>query len=260
MAFETILFEVRDRIATITINNPKKHNILAAPVLRDLRDAFGACRDDETVGAVILTGAGDKAFIAGADIRELAGYTAEEGASGSLAGQDVTAAIEGLGKPVIAAINGFCFGGGCELALACTMRVASETAKIGQPEVKIGIIAGFGGTQRLPRLVGKGKAAQMLLTGEPVDAREAHRIGLVDEVTAPDRLMPFCRELAAKILANAPLAIKYTLRALQHGTEVGLKEALAYEASLFGLACGTADKNEGMRAFLEKPAPGVVGP
>lgn len=255
MTVETIRLEVADRIATITVDNPKRHNVLSAPVLRELKQAFDACRDDAAVGAVILTGAGDKAFIAGADIRELAEFTADHGFAGSLIGQAVTNAIEGLGKPAIAAINGFCFGGGCELALACTMRIASENAKIGQPEVKIGIIAGFGGTQRLPRLVGKGRAARLLLTGEPIDAREAERIGLVEAVVPPAQLLSYCRDLAGKILANAPLAVRYTLEALRHGAEVGLQEALAYEASLFGLACGTADKNEGMKAFLEKRPP-----
>ena len=259
MGYETILLEVSDRIATITINNPKKHNILSEPVIRELFDAFNACRDNPDVGVVIITGAGEKAFIAGADIRELAQQNGVEGAAGSMRGQELGHLIEGLGKPVIAAINGFCFGGGCELAQACTIRVASDRARLGQPEVKIGIIPGFGGTQRLARLVGVGKAAELVLTGDQIDAQEALRIGLLNHVVPHDSLAGFCRDMAKKILANAPLAIQYSLWAFQHGTAVGLKEALAYESSLFGLACATEDKNEGMKAFLEKRPPKFVG-
>jgi enoyl-CoA hydratase len=255
MGYETILVEKKDRIAWVTLNNPQKLNVLTQRTIRELTDAMEQFRTDSGVGVVVITGAGDKAFAAGADIRELAEQDAAAGMEGSLAGQRLGRAIEHLGKPVIAMINGFALGGGCELAMACSIRIASDRARLGQPEVKIGIIPGFGGTQRLPRLVGKGRALLLILTGEQIDAQEALRIGLVDRVVPHERLRMETEAMARQILANAPLAVQYALSAVQNGLSMPLEEALQYESALFGLACATEDKNEGMRAFMEKRAP-----
>src|SRR6202041_3481895 len=203
---------------------------------------------------VILTGAGEKAFVAGADIGELAQQDAVAGKQYAQRGQSVLNLIENLGKPVIACINGFALGGGCELALACTMRLASDNAKLGQPEVKLGIIPGYGGTQRLARLVGKGLAMQHILAGEMISAQEAHRIGLVNEVTAPADLIPRAEAIAAKIIANAPLAVQYAMEAVTKGMEMTLAEGLYLEAVLFAVSCASEDKKEGTSAFLEKRA------
>jgi len=254
MNFNNILFEKKNSIAYITVNRPKVLNALDMATMDDLRTAFHAIKSDVEVRVVLLTGSGEKAFIAGADISELAKNDPVSAKAYALRGQNVLNLIENLGKPVIACINGFALGGGCEIALACTMRLASDNAKLGQPEVKLGIIPGYGGTQRLPRLVGKGIAMQLLLTGEMITAKEAHRIGLVNEVTEPTDLIPRGEAIAQKIIANAPLAVQYTMEALNRGMETPLSEGLYIEAALFGLASATEDKNEGTAAFLEKRA------
>src|SRR4051812_2526426 len=220
----------------------------------ELRDAFTHLRDDVETRVVLLTGAGEKAFVAGADIGELNKNNPVEAKAYTHKGQAVLDLIENLGKPVIACINGFALGGGCEIAMACTMRLASENAKLGQPEVKLGIIPGYGGTQRLPRLVGKGIAMQLVLSGEMINAQEAHRIGLVNEVVAAAELIPRAEAIAAKIIANGPLAVQYTMEAVNKGMEMPLAEGLYLEAVLFGAACATEDKKEGTTAFLEKRA------
>lgn len=254
MAFESILLENKNSIAYITINRPKVLNALNMATMEELRTAFTDIKSDADTRVVILTGAGDKAFVAGADIGELAGYDAVNGKEFAHRGQSVLDLIENLGKPVIACINGFALGGGCELALACTMRLASENAKFGQPEVKLGIVPGYGGTQRLPRLVGKGQAMYMVLAGGMITAQEAFRIGLVNEVTAPLDLIARAEALAAKIIANAPLAVQYAMEAVNKGMEMTLAEGLYLEATLFGVCCATEDKKEGTTAFLEKRA------
>src|SRR5450432_2205519 len=252
MTFENILFEKRNGIGYVTVNRPKALNALNMATMEELRAAFRDIQQDAAVRSAILTGGGEKAFVAGADINELAQQDAVSGKAFAVRGQSVLDLIENLGKPVIACINGFALGGGCELALACTMRLASENAKLGQPEVKLGIIPGYGGSQRLPRLVGKGLAMQMVLAGDIITAQEAHRIGLVNEVTAPADLIPRAEAIAAKIIANAPLAIQYAMEAVNKGMEMTLAEGLYLEATLFGVCCATEDKTEGTKAFLEK--------
>lgn len=252
MTYENILLEKKNSIAYVTVNRPKVLNALNSATLEELRAAFTDIKADREIRVAIFTGAGEKAFIAGADINELAQRDAVSGKEYAARGQSVLDLIENLGKPVIACINGFALGGGCEIALACTMRLASDNAKLGQPEVKLGIIPGYGGSQRLPRLVGKGLANQILLTGEMITAQEAHRIGLVNEVTAPVELIPRAEAIAAKIIANAPLAVQYTLEAVNRGMEMPLAEGLHLETALFGVACATEDKKEGTTAFLEK--------
>ena len=252
MNFENILFDKKNAIAYVTVNRPKVLNALNMATMEELRAAFHVIKNDKSIRVVIFTGAGEKAFIAGADISELAQQDAVTGKEYTHRGQSVLNLIENLGKPVIACINGFALGGGCEIAMACTMRLASENAKLGQPEVKLGIIPGYGGTQRLPRLVGKGLAMQQVLTGEVISAQEAHRIGLVNEVTAPADLIPRAEAIAAKITANAPLAVQYAMEAVNKGMEMTLAEGLFLEASLFAVCCSTEDKKEGTTAFLEK--------
>lgn len=252
MSFQNIHVETKSAIAYVTVNRPKAMNALNTATMEELRAAFTELRDDASVRVVILTGVGDKAFIAGADIGEIATLNEESGKEFALRGQAVFSLAENLGKPVIACINGFALGGGCELALACTIRLASENAKLGQPEVKLGVIPGFGGSQRLPRLVGKGIANQLLLMGEMLSAQEAYRIGLVNEVTSPAELIPRAEAIAQKIIANAPLAVEYTLQAVNEGMEMPLRDGLTLEAELFGKSCGTEDKKEGTAAFLEK--------
>src|SRR5580765_7678807 len=254
MSFENILFEKRNSIAYITINRPKVLNALNMATMGELRRVFTDLKQDREVRVVILTGAGEKSFVAGADIGELQRNNPVEAKEYTHRGQAVVDLVENLGKPVIACINGFALGGGCEIAMACTMRLASENAKLGQPEVKLGIIPGYGGTQRLPRLVGKGIAMQLLLTGEMISAQEAHRIGLVNEVVAAAELIPRAEAIAAKIIANAPLAVQYTMEAVNKGMEMTLAEGLYLEATLFGVAGATEDKKEGTTAFLEKRA------
>src|SRR5512133_2260011 len=252
MNFENILFDKKNSIAYLTVNRPKVLNALNMATMEELRAAFHDIKNDASVRVVILAGSGEKAFIAGADISELAKHDAVSGKEYTHRGQSVLNLIENLGKPVIACINGFALGGGCEIAMACTMRLATENAKFGQPEVKLGIIPGYGGTQRLPRLVGKGIAMQLVLTGEMITAQEAHRIGLVNEIVAAGELIPRAEAIAQKIIANAPLAVQYTMEAMNKGMETTLAEGLYLEATLFGLACTTEDKKEGTSAFLEK--------
>ena len=252
MTYENILLEKKNAIAYVTINRPKVLNALNTATITELGVAFQEIKNDAAIRVAILTGAGEKAFVAGADIGELAKQDAVSGKEYAHRGQSVLDLIENLGKPVIACINGFALGGGCELALACTMRVASDNAKLGQPEVKLGIIPGYGGSQRLARLVGKGLAMQIVLAGEMITAQEAHRIGLVNEVTSPAELIPRAEAIAAKIIANAPLAVQYAMEAVNKGMEMTLAEGLFLEAALFGVCCATSDKAEGTAAFLEK--------
>ena len=259
LKLENVLYETKDGIAYVTLNRPKVLNALNKATWQDLQTAFKEAHDDETVRGIILTGAGDKAFIAGADISELATVSAVQAEESSSFGQDVLNFIENLGKPVIAAINGFALGGGCETAMACTIRLASEHAKFGQPEVKLGLIPGGGGTQRLPRLVGKGRALQLILSGGIISASEAYRIGLVNEVVPAADLIPRAEALLREIFANAPLAIQYSIEAVNKGMETSQAEGLALEASFFGLCAGTEDKREGTRAFLDKRAPQFQG-
>jgi enoyl-CoA hydratase/carnithine racemase len=254
MSYENILLEKKNSIAYVTINRPKVLNALNMATMEELRAAFHDIKNDEAIRVVILTGSGEKAFVAGADIGELAQQDAVSAKTYAHRGQSVLNLIENLGKPVIACINGFALGGGGELALACTMRLASDNAKLGQPEVKLGIIPGYGGSQRLPRLVGKGLAMQMILAGETITAQEAHRIGLVNEVVAAAELIPRAEAIAAKIIANAPLAVQYAIEAVNKGMEMTLAEGLFLEAALFGVCCATEDKKEGTTAFLEKRA------
>jgi enoyl-CoA hydratase len=250
--FENILLEKRAPLAVITVNRPKVLNALNAATLNELSLAFEEVAADAEVRVILLTGAGAKAFVAGADISELAQLDAENGRAYARRGQELFRSIETLGKPVIACIQGYALGGGCELAMACTMRLASEDAKFGQPEVKLGVIAGFGGTQRLPRLVGPSAALKLLLTGAIIPASEALRIGLVDEVISAERLMVRAEELAKEIAANAPLAIERTMLAVDSGLDRTLEDGLAEEARHFGQCCSTHDKAEGTAAFLTK--------
>src|SRR3954451_20901354 len=254
LALETVLYEKKDPIAYVTVNRPKVLNALSHQTWADLRTAFEEARDDADVRGVILRGAGDKAFIAGADISELAQVTAVEAERSSSFGQAVLNVVENLGKPVIAAINGFALGGGCETAMACTIRMAAENAKFGQPEEKLGVIAGGGGTQCLPLLGGKGRALQLILSGEIISAQEAYRIGLVNEVLPAADLTTRSEAILKQIFSNAPLAVKYSLEAVNKGLETSQAEGLSLEASLFGLCAGTEDKKEGTQAFLQKRA------
>ena len=258
-ALENVLYEVKGAIAYVTVNRPKVLNALNTRTWADLRAAFEQAREDLAVRGVILTGAGDKAFIAGADISELAHLTAVEAQHSSRFGQEVLDLVENLGKPVIAAINGFALGGGCETAMACTIRLASEKARFGQPEVALGLLPGGGGTQRLPRLVGKGRALQLILSGETISAQEAYRIGLVNELVPAEQLIARAEAILQKIFANAPIAVAYSLEAVNKGLDTSQAEGLALEASFFGLCAGTEDKKEGTAAFLAKRAPQFQG-
>ncbi len=258
MAYELLTFDVTDRIATITVNRPDKLNALNDAVMDELRTAIAEARRRSDVGAVLLTGAG-RAFVAGADIGELADQTAMEGKARAERGQRVFRRFETSPKPTLAAVNGFALGGGCELAMACHMRIASDTAKFGQPEVKLGIVPGFGGSQRLPRLVGKGRALQLLLTGEVIDAAEAYRIGLVNRVVPAGELLAAARAMLTTILAQGPLAVAHCIEAVERGLDMGLDDAIALEASYFGMLSATQDKAEGMRAFLEKRPAKFIG-
>jgi enoyl-CoA hydratase len=259
MAYDNLLFEVSEKIARITFNRPNVLNALNRKTMDELGDCLKKVRADDEVRVLILTGAGERAFIAGADINELAQQTPVNGREFTLYGQEIIHRLETLGKPAIAAINGFALGGGCELALACTLRIASRNAKLGQPEVKLGIIPGYGGSQRLPRLCGKGVAHELILTGEMISAEEALRVGLVNRVVEPGELLATAEAIAKKIIANAPLAVKYALEAVEHGMEMPQEEGLYLEATLFGLCCATQDMREGTRAFLEKRPPKFEG-
>ena len=254
MAYENILYEKKDGIAYLTFNRPKVLNALNRQTVEELHHALLDARVDASVRVLILTGAGEKSFVAGADISELAVQTPVKGKEFSLYGQSVFHLLETMGKPSIAAINGFALGGGCELALSCTIRIASKTAKLGQPEVKLGILPGYGGTQRLPRLCGKGVAHELCLTGEMLTAEEALRIGLVNHLHEPAELLPAAEAMARKIIANAALAVQYAMEAVERGVEMPQEEGLFLEATLFGLCCSTEDMREGTRAFLEKRA------
>jgi enoyl-CoA hydratase len=259
MDYENVRVEVAGGILRLTIDRPKVLNALNAATVQELHRVFQMARDDDGVRAVIVTGAGEKAFVAGADINELAAQTPISGKETSARGQNVFNFIERFPKPVIAAINGFALGGGCELALACHIRIASENAQLGLPEVTLGIIPGYGGTQRLTRLLGKGRALELICSGERVKADEAARIGLVNRVVPLDQLLPACEELAKKIASRAPLAIRAAIEAVVIGSEMPSEEGQLLEATLFGLLCATEDTNEGMRAFLEKRAANFVG-
>jgi enoyl-CoA hydratase len=252
MTFENLIYEKKDGVAYITFNRPKVLNALNRKTVEELRDALLDARDEASVRVLILTGAGEKSFVAGADIGELAQRTPVDGKDFSLFGQGVFHLLETMGKPSICAINGFALGGGCEIALSCTIRIASKTAKIGQPEVKLGIIPGYGGTQRLARFCGKGVAHELCLTGEMITAEEAQRIGLVNRIYEPGELLPAAEALAKKIIANAPLAVKYAMEAIERGIEMPQEEGLFLEATMFALACATEDMREGTKAFLEK--------
>jgi enoyl-CoA hydratase len=252
MAYENVKFEVKDGIGTCTINRPKVLNALDAKTIFELMAVFSRAKSEKEVGGVILTGEGEKAFVAGADIGELSKQRAISAKEFSLVGQQVFNFIEDLGKPVIAAVNGYALGGGCELAMACHIRIASETAKFGQPEVNLGVIPGYGGTQRLPRLVGAGRAMELILSGDIIDAKEAYRIGLVNKVVSPKELIPAAEELIGKILAKGPIAIKLAMEAINHGMKMPLSEGLILESDLFGLTCATEDMREGTTAFIEK--------
>ena len=259
MAADQILTERAGAVATVTVNRPDVLNALDAQTVGALTSAMTELQTDDEVRCVVLTGAGDRAFIAGADISELARLTPQSARKVADAGHRLCALIEGLGKPVIAAINGFALGGGCEVAMACTIRIAATTAKLGQPEIALGIIPGFGGTQRLPRLVGRGRALEMLLAGAPIAAEEAWRIGLVNRVVEPEALAGDVNRLALTLAAQAPAAVRGILDAVHHGLDMALADASVFEASTFGLVYGTQDAREGTAAFVEKRKPRFMG-
>jgi len=259
LTLENVLYEKRGAIAYVTLNRPKVLNALKQAVFAELKSAFEDARNDASIRGVILTGSGDKAFAAGADIAEMSNYTGIEAGEATRHAQEVTEIIENLGKPVIAAVNGFALGGGCELSMACTIRLAVEGAKFGQPEVKIGIMPGAGGTQRLPRLVGKGRALQLILTGEVISAQEAYRIGLVNEIVPSSNLIPRAEAILNQIISNAPLGVKFSIEAVNKGLEASVSEGLLLEASLFAVCAGSEDKKEGTSAFLAKRAPRFQG-
>jgi len=259
MTHENILFEKDGAVGILKVNRPKSLNALNPATVREIAACLAEVRQDQSIRCLIITGEGDRAFVAGADINELAKNNAVEAKAYTHKGQATLDLIENLGKPVIGCINGFALGGGCEIAMACTIRLASENAKLGQPEVKLGIIPGYGGTQRLPRLVGTGMAMQILLTGEMISAHEAHRIGLVNEVVPADRLIARGEEIAQKIIGMAPLAIQYCMEAVNQGMNMTLPEGLFLEATLFGICCATDDKKEGTSAFFEKRAANFQG-
>ncbi|HEX9613926.1 MAG TPA: enoyl-CoA hydratase-related protein [Bacteroidota bacterium] len=255
MTYETLLVETNDGVSVITINRPDKLNALNAQAKKELAEALRGCKSDPAVQCVIITGAGEKSFVAGTDIKELTALNSETGREFSANGQAIFNLIENLGKPVIAAVNGFALGGGCELALACHIRVAAENAKFGQPEVNLGVIPGYGGTQRLARLIGTGRAMEMILTGDHIDAQEALRIGLVNKVVAQPDLMSTCKALARKIQSKGQIAVRVALKAVNVTRETNLTDGQELEARLFGVCCGSEDFKEGTTAFLEKRKP-----
>jgi len=257
--YSNIVLTREDRIAYITVSRPQALNALNHETLLELQSALEDLREDEEVQVLIVTGSGEKAFVAGADIKELMVLSPIGAKKTSELGQYVFNLIERFPKPVIAAINGFCLGGGCELALACHIRIASENAKLGQPEVKLGLIPGYGGTQRLPRLVGKGRALEIILSGEMISAQQAHEMGLVNHVVEADMLIQTCQVLAEKIIANGSLAVQYSIEAVTTGLEMPLDQGLALESTLFGLCSATEDMKEGTGAFVEKREPVFKG-
>ena len=256
---QNVLYEKKGPIAYVTLNRPKVLNALSRATIAELKAAFEDARDDSDVRGVILTGAGDKAFAAGADVSEVINDTAVQAEESTRFGHSVTLLIENLGKPVIAAVNGFALGGGCELAMASTIRIAAESAKFGQPEVKLGIMPGYGGSQRLPRLVGKGRALQIILSGKPIDAQEAYRIGLVNEIVPNTNLIARAEAILNEINANAPVAVRFSIDAVNKALDGSLEEGLRLEAALFAVCAATEDKKEGTSAFLEKRAPKFQG-
>jgi enoyl-CoA hydratase len=258
MPFKYLTLDVEARVATLTVNRPDKLNALNDATVAELGHAIDQIRVDDSIGGVLITGAG-RAFVAGADISELSSQTPILAKARARAGQDVFRRIETCPKPVIAVVNGFALGGGCELAMACHIRIASDAAKFGQPESKLGLLPGYGGSQRLPRLVGKGRAIQLLITGEMIDAAEAYRIGLVNKVVPAAELMNSAREMLKAILANGPLAVALCIEAIDRGLEMSLEEGLILEANHFGLLAATDDMGEGTRAFMEKRAPSFKG-
>src|SRR6202045_2175700 len=259
LKLENVVYDKKGPIGYVTLNRPKVMNALNKATINELQGVFEDARNDSAVRGVILTGAGEKAFAAGADIAEIANTTAVEPEEATRRGQALTDLIENLGKPVIAAVNGFALGGGCELAMSCSIRIAAESAKFGQPEVKLGVMPGYGGTQRLPRLVGKGRALKLILSGDIIDATEAYRIGLVDELVPNAQVIERAETVLNKIIANAPLSVKYALEAVNKGLETSVAEGLLIEASLFAVCASTDDKKEGTSAFLEKRAPKFQG-
>lgn len=259
MSYQSITFEVKDRIAYVTINRPDKLNALNDGVLEELSLAADEIACSDEIGGAIITGAGPKAFVAGADIGELAELGPFDGKDQALQGQAVFRQIETCGKPVIAAVNGFALGGGCELAMACHLRIASDNAKFGQPEVKLGLAPGYGGTQRLPRLVGKGRAIDLIITGRMIDAAEALQMGLVNKVVPPDQVLDEAEKTLRGIMAMGPLAVRLAIEAVDQGADMSLEEGLLLEATNFGMLCASADKTEGTAAFLEKRDPEFTG-
>ncbi len=260
MLYQHILFEADDAgVALITVNRPNKLNALSRAVVQELDDAFGRIASESAIRAVVLTGSGEKAFVAGADINELAVLSAVEARQFAAAGQQTFRKLETLHKPSVAAVNGYALGGGLELAMSCTVRFASENAMLGQPEVKLGIVPGYGGTQRLPRLVGRGRALELLLSGDSITASEAHRIGLVNAVVPQAGLLNYSRAWLAKVLANAPVAVGLTMEAVDVGLDSGIDAGLKFEAAAFGVSASSEDRREGTRAFLEKRKPAFAG-
>jgi len=259
LPLQNLLLERDGAVAVVTVNRPQVLNALSFATLEELHRTFAALGDDRTARCIVLTGAGEKSFVAGADINELAVQSPVTGRERAQAGQRVFDAIENLGTPVIAAINGYALGGGCELAMACTIRIAADTAFLGQPEINLGLIPGYGGTQRLARIIGTGRALELLLTGDRVSAAEAFRLGLVNRVVPAAELMPAARTLAAAIAAKAPIAVRYILEAVHRGVSLPLAEAQSLEAALFGLVASTDDMREGTQAFLAKRTPSFKG-
>lgn len=257
--YANLLFEVKGSIGIIALHRPKALNALNTELLQELSNLLDRIKEDKSLEIVIITGSGEKAFAAGADIAEMQKLTAIEGRNFGKIGQDVFNKLESLPQPVIAAVNGFALGGGCELAMACDIRIASEKAKFGQPEVSLGITPGFGGTQRLPRLIGKGRAKELIYTGDMIDAGEAYRIGLVNKVVAPEELMNAAQVMAAKILSRAPVAVQLSKAAVNEGLNMDLASGIAYEAEVFGLCFATVDQKEGMTAFVEKRKANFTG-